>query len=83
LGDNPGEIPDPGIGAADEYRHEEKLWTEHVAVVVAPEREAGKNAQVLRDIADNEANYHEDEDRAPPVSFGAMNEGEGDEQHRE
>ena len=56
MGDNPGEIPDPGIGSPDEYRDEEKLWTEHVGVVVAPKGKAGKNAQVLRGIADNEDN---------------------------
>ena len=79
MGDHPGEIPDPRVGAADEYRHEEKLWTEHVGVVVTPERDARKNAQVLAGVADNEANDGEDENGAPPIAFGAMAEGEGDE----
>ena len=80
MGDDPRQITGPGISAADEHRYEEEFWAEHLGIVVAPEREAGEDTQILRGIADEKADDDEDEDTAPPVAPGAVDEGEDDEE---
>ena len=79
--EHPGEIADAEIGRADEERHQEQLWAEHVGVVVVAEGEAGEDRKILEEIAHHQADHDEGDDAAPAVAERAVDEREDD--HRE